>query len=993
MISSPAAGPESSGPGSVWLGLVGAILGTLLVHPLRSARPLGEDEAHWLLAGRGLARGATDLWLGLLSNDALARLPVLVMLLGALLGAAMLCGRRAGPLVALVVPIGSGTLLAPWLGGLPVASSAPWGVLTATLVLAVLAAGRPQVSRLLLPMASVAAIALEPGAAVIPLGAAVGAWLGSRSGSRRWDLRHEPDDAPRTQPGPPAGREIDPGTRRARPRAAGPGHEGSSSRTILARAMAIAGWLTVVALLVLHPPVLSPHGTQSKTVLTLQTLAIAAALAAASLSVVRPRGLPARKSARPSTPNRLETEILDQAAARDSRDLDSAPSMAARASRDRGPDAVGGAIDPGRDRVLAFASLGSLAVGVVWLLVPGLRAVSLAPAPGLLYLAPSLAVLAGGAARRVVSPGPGSVEAASQRAPRSAPRPLLPILGLSVIALSVWVLARPRPSRPLPLAPALAAMKMCSPELRQILPGPGLTPGLLRHAARSSGLAVVTRPEQPLVGAIGLAAVTPSLSERNEMAARLGDRVLDSYGIVSGDDDGPAVRWSTFRPLTLRVLRNGSRPNIAIVTVDTLRADHLSVYGYPRQTSPRLLQWSRRALVFDRAMAAAPSTAPSFASLLTGRLPLGHGVRKNYEFLDPGNWTLARLLKRAGYETAAFVSSFVLTAENSGLDLGFDVYDQTFELSERNRKDRPLRLAPALTAALVPWLRNRRPSDAPWFLWVHTIDPHGPYTPLPEYARAFEGGPRRVLPRGVIPDYQWLESVELSDYVNAYDDEILQTDTSLGTILEEIGALDGPRGTLVIFVADHGEAFGEHGLYFQHGQSLHTEEIHVPLIVEDTRAPRTGRVGTPVSAVDIVPTILASLGVDTDLFLDGETLGDRESSAARESALDPAHETNYVASTWKPGEVMVCRSPWKLMIRGGRTDAAPSYLYNILEDPRETHPLPAASAESGLIQAARSLLARDPLTPRSDSALDAQQWEALDPDAKQKLKSLGYGGP
>lgn len=951
--------------------LAGTLLGTLLLHPRASFLPLGADELSWLASGAGLARAVTDAWVGLVPREWLMRLPVLLILAGSLFVAGRI-SRKNGLLAALAVPIAAAALLGPWLRGLPLVFPAPWGLLTAALVLLALGSRTSRPVRWALPLLGMANLVLEPASAFLPLGAATGAWLGafaiglSRRGSgsthaapgqelrahgssSRARLGREGDGA-RDRGGhdtplsssPPNGNPVATGSSLMVPPPA------------FASAVAVTGWLAAGLLLALHPS-LSPSPTQPKAVLLLQALLVAAALSIVSASILLMKG---------STDD---------------------------------------------DHGLTLATLGALLGGTMCVLVPGLRSLSASASIGLLYLAlPATALATSAASRRASS------TAASERSRTPFSRgsgilmhPGIPLLCLIPLALLTWTLARPRPSRPVPLPAALARMKERAPSLRQVVPGPGVTIGALRHAAASIGFEVADRPfMEPLVGMVGLAAVAPSLSRRNEITAILGDRVLDTYGIVSGTnpaDEGPAVRWSVSRPYRVTIPAEGPRPNIAIVSVDTLRADHLSVYGYARETSPNLHEWSRSALVYERAMSAAPSTAPSFTSLLSGRLPVGHGVRKNYEFLDPGNQTLPRLLKRAGYHTAAFISSFVLTAENSGLDLGFDVYDQTFEVSERNRRDRPLRLAPALLSAVQPWLRDPSRSEAPWFLWIHTIDPHGPYTPLPDFARAFQGGPRRSLPRSVIPDYQWLDSVELSDYVNAYDDEILQTDASLGPILRMIRGLDGPRGTLVIFVADHGEAFGEHGVYFQHGQSLHTEEIHVPLIVEDTRSPRSGRIETPVSLVDIVPTVLSRLGISSDLPLDGMTLDEREASE-----IDIGAETTKsrsagnsrtardsqrpVSGTWKPGEVMVCRWPWKLMLRGG-VDAATAHLYNILTDPHEAHPLPLSSAQRPLETIARHLLERDPLTPAAGSALEAQQWEALDPDAKQKLKSLGYGGP
>jgi len=381
-------------------------------------------------------------------------------------------------------------------------------------------------------------------------------------------------------------------------------------------------------------------------------------------------------------------------------------------------------------------------------------------------------------------------------------------------------------------------------------------------------------------------------------------------------------------------------------------------------------------------MAPASETAPSFTSLMTGRLPVSHGVRSNYEPIDPGTWTLARILHEAGYETAAFVSSFVLTADNSRLDLGFDSFDETFDTVELNRQDRPMRLAPALAGAVEGWLKRRSEAGPPWFLWVHAIDPHGPYTPIEEFRGAFRQGGVQTLSRDAIPEYQWLGTLNYFDYADGYDAEILQTDTYLGPIIEKIQALPSPRGLIVIFLADHGEALGEHGKYFQHGRSLHVEEIRVPLIIKDTESLRSGRIAAPVSLVDVAPTLLSRLKITVDAPLDGIPLDARVAGQVA------------VVGGYKPGEVMAVQGTRKIMLSFRDRQEPLVELYDIGSDPRERSPLPAGTAApADLLEAAFRSLSTDPLTAASQKALRHEQWENLDSEAIEKLRSLGYIGP
>ncbi|MGH7821393.1 MAG: sulfatase, partial [Candidatus Binatia bacterium] len=502
----------------------------------------------------------------------------------------------------------------------------------------------------------------------------------------------------------------------------------------------------------------------------------------------------------------------------------------------------------------------------------------------------------------------------------------------------------------LPLAQAIRDLRAASPQATEIVAGPGLSPGAVSHYAAPATLTAVAALEAPVGAVVRLASPRPSTRDRAALVRAIGERVLDRYGALVGDsdDEGGGIAWSVYRQFSLRLAEGAPRPNIAIVSVDTLRADHLPVYGYARDTSPRLRRWVEDAKVYERAVATAPETAPSFASLLTGRLPSGHGVRANYHLLDPGNWTLARILGRAGYETAAFVSSFVLTASNSGFEPGFARYDQELDSAESRRKNRPIRLAPSLARSVLQWLDERRRSARPWFLWVHAIDPHGPYEPLEEFRELFDDDRERILPRGDIPDYQWTGSRNFYDYVDAYDAEIRQTDEYLGRILERLDVRDSDRPTIVIFVADHGEGFGEHGYYFKHGESLHQEELHVPLVLKDSANPGGGRHSRPVSLVQVVPTLLERLGIETDLPLDAPPL-------RADGAEDP-----LVVSEFRPGVVSVYRHPQKLIVDESSGERSAT-LYDFARDPLEAEPAPLDGGGEALLAVAVRLLENDPL--------------------------------
>jgi arylsulfatase A-like enzyme len=321
------------------------------------------------------------------------------------------------------------------------------------------------------------------------------------------------------------------------------------------------------------------------------------------------------------------------------------------------------------------------------------------------------------------------------------------------------------------------------------------------------------------------------------------------------------------------------RPNVIVLTVDTLRADHLALYGYPRSTTPAVDAFAASATVFDNAIVPRGSTRPSYASMLTGLYPFHHGVRSNGRVLHESVVTLAEVLRAAGYHTAGFVSNFVLLGEMSGLDQGFDVYDdrleQRWDEHPEARVEWPNyeRTAAHTLAAILGWLASGPPE--PFCLFVNFIDPHGPYRPPARYRELFRSGKTRLLhPRQIPPYVQDGDDRNFYDYVDRYDGEIRLTDDAIAEVIRALRAEDLWEEALVVFTADHGEAFGEHLQYFEHHWHLWEETTRVPLVI---RLPRAGagaprRVRSVASPMDLLPTVAAYLGLEIDGELDGESL-------------------------------------------------------------------------------------------------------------------------
>jgi arylsulfatase A-like enzyme len=311
--------------------------------------------------------------------------------------------------------------------------------------------------------------------------------------------------------------------------------------------------------------------------------------------------------------------------------------------------------------------------------------------------------------------------------------------------------------------------------------------------------------------------------------------------------------------------------NLIVISVDTLRADHLGAYGSQRNLSPNIDALARESLVFEYAYATAPFTLASLSSLLTGRYPDELGVDWNRSVLAPEVPTLASVLRGAGWRTGAVVSNFVLRARKSGIDVGFDHFDSTFPQLEAVRKF-PERTAAATTdAALVSLdrLNERDEADArPFFLWVHYQDPHGPYTPSKDTRERFFDRQRaqtsspqdlavgRSKPQiGVLPSYQFIEERhDLEFYRAGYEAEIFEADAAIGVLvdaLRERGLLDT---SLVVLVADHGESLGEDDYWFAHGEFLSDALVRIPLLLRVPGRPAAERADV-ASLVDLVPTV------------------------------------------------------------------------------------------------------------------------------------------
>ena len=334
---------------------------------------------------------------------------------------------------------------------------------------------------------------------------------------------------------------------------------------------------------------------------------------------------------------------------------------------------------------------------------------------------------------------------------------------------------------------------------------------------------------------------------------------------------------------SLRPPSPGNHPNLILYVVDTLRADRLGCYGYTRPTSPNVDAFARSALLFKDAVAQSSWTLAATASLLTGRIPPSHGAVDVGTALLPDVVTLPERLRAAGYRTAAFVTNS-LVSRSYGLDRGFAEFHQYPEKPlERAATYLPARI---LHRRIHRWL-NRHATGAPFFLYVHSTDPHWPYLPAPRHARLFrragrtradeEAAVRAARPyffgnehQGERPTTMARDRVALLS--DLYDGDVRAADEAFGSLVDDLARLGLFERTVVVFTSDHGEEFLEHdGL--GHGQTLHQEVVHVPLLVRLPGGARGGeRVTRPVQQVDVAPTILEFAGVASASDLEGQSL-------------------------------------------------------------------------------------------------------------------------
>ncbi|RMD83484.1 MAG: hypothetical protein D6815_06435 [Candidatus Dadabacteria bacterium] len=433
------------------------------------------------------------------------------------------------------------------------------------------------------------------------------------------------------------------------------------------------------------------------------------------------------------------------------------------------------------------------------------------------------------------------------------------------------------------------------------------------------------------------------------------------------------------------------RPDILLITVDTLRPDHLSFYGYGRPTSPNLDARLERCLVFTRAYTTEASTPPSVVSILTGLLPQQHRLRLFFQLFDAEVPTIPELLPPE-YQTAAFVSNMVLTNEAIGLASRFDHYDDYVsrkqplqDVWERNARD--------TTNAVLAWLATEADPKRPLFLWVHYMDPHGPYRPPDHWKRSFRHSGSRPISPELVPEFHRQPGVtDGLDYVDAYDEEIAYTDSEIGRLLEGFDRRRSLDKALFVFSADHGEAMMEHEHWFIHGYHVYDEIARVPLAICGPGVP-AGTRDDLVSVADIAPTILRYVGVEPPAQAAGIDLLAMGSKSAHDVVFVEA--TAVFQASVQRRSAVTATGKWIAEIDTKTGKIARTYFYDLARDPLELtrRPWPDGPPARRL----RELIASDPdkggIPERYRKGIELKAPKVapgLPRETLERLRALGY---
>jgi len=436
-----------------------------------------------------------------------------------------------------------------------------------------------------------------------------------------------------------------------------------------------------------------------------------------------------------------------------------------------------------------------------------------------------------------------------------------------------------------------------------------------------------------------------------------------------------------------------ARPDIVLITLESLRPDHVGSYSGSRPTTPALDRLASEAVVYENAHAVTSWTLASHASLFTGLYPSAHGATRPRSRLSSSATTLAEILAANGYQTAGVISGPYLARQHA-LDQGFRIYDDsTATVGTQGRAHLDV-TNPRMEATLKQFLESGRDPSRPLFLFAYFWDPHYDYIPPAPYDEMFVGpGDRWVNVNGYESSDRidaGLSPAELSYVLAQYDGEIRWTDDHLGRLFDLLERLGLWRDAVVIVTSDHGEEFFDHGGK-GHKRTLYEERVHVPLYIKFPGNARTGRDARLVSLVDLFPTILELAGVTSPPRHQGRSLLASDPDPDRAILMELL--STFYNRSGEDGEWERVDDEWVAIVRGNdklvfRPGTGRTELYDLAEDPDEQ-----ADVSDDDPERTRALLGRlEALRRESLTFGGGDDASPADLDAEQldRLRALGY---
>lgn len=392
---------------------------------------------------------------------------------------------------------------------------------------------------------------------------------------------------------------------------------------------------------------------------------------------------------------------------------------------------------------------------------------------------------------------------------------------------------------------------------------------------------------------------------------------------------------------------------VVLISLDTCRADYLSCYRYPKNTTPNIDELATEGFLFENVLAQVPITLPSHCSIMTGTIPPSHGVHNNFQKLPEDSHTLAEIFSEAGYVTGGVAGAFVLDS-SFGFAQGFDSYTDDFPESP-NAHSFAERMADEVSQYGCEWLEKHK--DEKFFLFLHYYDPHIPYRPPEAFAERFAD--------------------------NLYAGEIAFTDECVGQILSKLKELGLYESTLIVVTGDHGEMLGEHGEN-THGYLIYQSAIHVPLIFKIPQKQEGIRISHVAGLTDIFPTILALVGISNESEIDGHDLsGFFEETNAKQTKQRFLYCESFTPTTYHCNPLLgLIDWPWKYIY------TTRPELYNCAEDPQEQNNV----AEEEKLRSKKMLNRLQYILEENLPKSRKRESDSLDQSSIDKLESLGYVG-